>query len=62
MRSRDYDPRPVDPPTGPLTTILTARQTLPCAWHQCITPIRAGQPVVLLDSGWIHALHIEETP
>lgn len=51
--------------SSPDTTVGTVNGdtwTCPCSWHHCITPIREGEAVVLLDSGWVHALHIEETP
>ena len=60
MRSPEYDPRPVDPPAGPLTPILLATQTLPCIDQQCIRPIVPGDPMILLPDGWTHALHVEE--
>lgn len=46
--------------TGALTPVLIARQQLPCAWQQCVIPIASGDPVILLDVGWIHALHVED--
>jgi len=47
------------PPEEPITPLLIARQALPCSWHHCIVQIVIGDPVYLLDSGWVHALHLE---
>jgi hypothetical protein len=51
-----------DLPAGHLTAVLIARQQLPCINQQCAGPIHPGDPMVLLDAGWSHALHLEETP
>ena len=58
MRLNEREPDSQPPQT--LTTILVARQTMACCWHHCITPITEGQPMILLDQGWIHALHFEQ--
>ena len=50
---------PSTPPEEKLTPLLIARQTLPCAWQQCATSIVDGEPVYLLDVGWVHALHLD---
>ena len=40
-------------------TILTATRSLPCAWPTCDLPsIGEGEPMVLTDAGYCHALHV----
>jgi len=43
-----------------LTPILIAHQELPCIHQQCVSPITPGDPVVLMEAGWTHALHLTE--